>query len=268
VGPDAAVELRVGRGAEGREVAAGGADADAGDARLRREDVGDLVAVQREFGGVWGLAGGAAPPGDVPVVEGAQRLDLVLDRGCDLARHERVAAVCADDHAALHVPLPVAVSEPGADDPAVLPQEPHDRGGLGEVDAGRTRRPAKQEVVERAAPHRQAEAGIARPLGRSLVGPGAPEPETPLPPQRRGAEREHLVQDLQPVEHGDEPLAPEEVRRDRRPGEPDALDEEHTLPVLAEDRRRRRSGDAPPDHDRVVAVIVVTHVQSDLRAHS
>ena len=259
---DPAAQLGVGRRPERGEVAARRADSDAREPCVGRKDVGDLVAVQRELGSVGGFAVWAAPSGHVAVVQGAQGFDLVLGVRRDFAGDQRAAPVRADDHAAQHVVLGVAIAEPGADDPSVLAQESCDRRGLRDRDALRARSPSEEQIVERAAADGEAEPRLAGLLRRAPVGARCPEAEAPLPPERGRAKGEHLVEDRELVEHGDEPVAAEEVRRDRGARKPHALDEEDAEAPLREKRRDGRACDPRADHDDVAGVISLTHRES------
>ena len=203
-----------------------------------------------------------APPGDVAVVERAERLNVVLDRRGDLARDERVPPVRADHDPALDVVFALAIAQPGPRHPAVLAQEPDNGRRLRDRDAVGTPRPPEQHVVERRSPDREAESGVAGTLGRPLLRAGGAEAEAPLPPQGRAAQLEHLVEDREPVEHRDEPLAAEEVRRDRGARKPHPLDEEHADPTVSQQCRDRRAGDPPADDDHVAGVMPLTHRES------
>ena len=180
----------------------------------------------------------------------------------DLAGDQRVAPVGADDDPGPHVVFGLAITKPGADDPAVLPQESRDRRGLRDLDALGACGPVEEQIVERSAADGEAEPRLAGLLRRALVGARRPEAEAPLPPERGRAKGEHLVEDRELVEHGDEPVAAEEVRRDRGAREPHALDEEDAEAALSEKRRDGRACDPRADHDDVTGVISLTHRES------
>ena len=179
-------ELGVGRGAEAGEGGSGRAQADARDAAVGREDVGHLVAVQGELGGVRRLAVRSAPLGDVAVVQRPQGLDRALHRRRHLAGHGGVAAVRADHEPAADVDLAATLGQPDAADPVAVAQQRPDGCRLRHLDGRASARPLQEQLVQRRAAHRQPEADVTRALGRPLVRAGRAEPEVPFAGDPRG----------------------------------------------------------------------------------
>jgi hypothetical protein len=202
---------------------------------------------------------GPCHPDNVAVVQRAERLDLVLGRRRDLTGDERVPTIRAHDDAAPNVVRGVAITEPHADDPAMLAQDFCCGDGLRDLDPICAAGAAEEHVVERAAAHREAEARLSGILRRPFVRPRRPEAEAPFAPKRWRPQGQHLVEDRQPVEHGNQPVATEEVRGDRGARESHALDEEDVEAALSQERRDGRSGDPGADHDDVAGVISLTH---------
>ena len=137
-------ELGVGRGAEAGEGGSGRAQADACDAAVGREDVGHLVAVQGELGGVRRLAVRSAPLGDVAVVQRPQGLDRALHRRRHLAGHGGVAAVRADHDPAADVDLAATLGQPDAADPVAVAQQRPDGCRLRHLDGRASARPLQE----------------------------------------------------------------------------------------------------------------------------
>ena len=228
------------------EVGARRADSDAREPGVGRKDVCDLVAVQRELGSVGGFAAWAAPSGHVAVVQGAEGFDLVLDRGAtSRATSEwRPSAPTTTRLSTSYPPSPIA--EPGPH------HRPSSRRSPTTVAGCATSTPAVHAPPGAAAGRRAAlagprgESGLAGLLGRPLVRAGGAEAEAPLPRQGWGAQREHLVEQRQPLEHRDEPFAAEEVGRDRGAREPHPLDEEHADPAVSQERATVEPAIRPP----------------------
>ena len=251
----AALELTVRVGAHDRELGLRKADCDAGCAAVAREDVRELIAAERELGRVGLAAGRAGPPADVAVVQRAARSFVAYVERAHAARDERMAPIRSDHDLRSHLAFPTRFADLEPDDPAILMQHLAHRGGLCHVDGRLRTRDLEEKCVKWRAAHGETEPSGSRVLGCAflrVVGESVRE----LAGEARRTEGEHPLENAETFEYGNEPGAAEEVGRDGRARERDALDQQDADAAHAEERCSRRPRDATAHHDRVVRGVV------------
>ena len=154
----------------------------------------------------------------------------------------------------------VAVRDRRADDPIAVPEERRDRRPLAERDGRLGDRSPDQQVVEGLAPHREREPDVAgilrrRDVRRRVV------PLVVVVADERTAERQHLVEHAERVEHGSTARPRKKCVESVGLGEPGSIDEEDAIAGSAEEaavttwrHARRRPGrrtSAPSSRQRM-----------------